>query len=535
MSIVSSTVDFLQQEPLWRIAEHAVAAASIVASAKWAISNVSVKSVLSVILNTVPGARNAVNRQIESEVEKTVANLFPATLEDKLQISGVPATVGIPAVGVDPTVLLERMKVIHEALDMRPETGECFAYVYDLSEKHDKLMTDVYEVFGRLNALNPSAFKSLRKFEIEVVQMSLSLVSAPTTACGTMTSGGTESILCALKTYRDRARALGWRGELEVVAPETVHPAFDKGAHYFGLKVVHVPIDQVTMRPKLADYANAINRHTILLVCSAPQYPHGVVDPVQEIATLARKHQLPLHVDACVGGFVLPWVERLGYDVPLWDFRIPEVTSISADLHKYGFAPKGASVILYRDDSIRRFQFFVYSSWPGGLFASSTVAGTRPGGPIACAWATLHELGQDGYMKQMMLLMETSKYFQQQINSIPHLRVLGVPSMTLVSFASDSMNVHAIADAMESHFGWKLERQQNPAAIHMTVMAPHVRERERIMSDLKKAVEIVEANPSLQKEGSAAMYGMVATIPAADIVDSFLASFLSHVYGVRKS
>lgn len=529
MSAVEHAIAWLRRESTPRVVEHVVVAGltvHIIHKVYRTGVRRTAKNIVSFLISSVPGVRGSIEAKVEEEVKASVKEMFSA-----VDVDGLPARAVIPATGMSAEDILAVMSRAHHALDMRPETGECFAYVYHLSDEHDELMSRVWSIFGKLNALNPSAFQSLRKFEVDVIAMSANLMHGDDTVCGAMTSGGTESILCAIKAYREWAKV--HRPDAlhpEIVAPITVHPAFDKACHYFGIRLVHVPIDPVTMKPLQKDVRSAITRNTILLVCSAPQYPHGVVDPVSEFAQLADEFQLPLHVDACVGGFVLPWLEELGYEVPTWDFRIPQVTSITADLHKFGFVPKGASVVLYRNDSLRRHQYFAVGSWPGGLFVSPGIIGTRSGGPIACAWATLHELGHKGYCDAFKLLMETSQYLQKEINNTEHLRVYGKPDLNLVSFGSDTINVLAVADVMDKEYGWKLERQQLPPAVHMTVMIPHAQRKEQLITDLRKAVAAVVERPSLASQGSAAMYGMVAKIPDDTIVDGFLTSFMANVY-----
>jgi len=253
-------------------------------------------------------------------------------------------------------------------------------------------------LFFSENALNPTVFPSLRRMETEVVAMTAALLGGDEHTVGNMTSGGTESLLMAVLTAREWGRAHKPDVQApEMVLPATAHPAFEKAAHYFGVRPVHVPVGP-DLRADVERMRAAITPRTVLLVGSAPSYPHGVVDPIVEIAQVAQEHGLLCHVDACVGGFELPFLRRLGYPVPDFDFQVPGVTSMSADLHKYGYAAKGASVVLYRDSALRRHQFFAYTDWPGGVYASATLAGTRPAGPIAAAWAVLHYLGEEGYL-----------------------------------------------------------------------------------------------------------------------------------------
>lgn len=301
---------------------------------------------------------------------------------------------------------------------MDAENGRAFAYTYttttdmgdlakclgsayskftesstsDLAD-HDTMLSEVWSTFMHTNALNPMMYPSLRKFETEIISMTAWMLNGDDKSCGALTSGGTESILMAVKAYRDRAKKL--RPNItkpNMIVPTTIHPAFEKAGHYFGVELIHIDLeDDMRVNVKLVE--KAINRNTILLVGSAPQYCHGVVDPIQKLSDIALSHGLPLHVDACFGGFMLPWLEKLGYDIPTFDFRIPGVTSMSADVHKYGYSSKGASVILYRNEELRSHQYFAYGSWPGGLFGSPSLTGSRPGGMIAAAWAAL--VGED--------------------------------------------------------------------------------------------------------------------------------------------
>jgi sphinganine-1-phosphate aldolase len=274
--------------------------------------------------------------------------------------------------------------------------------------------------------------------------------------------------------------------------------------------------------------ARALGRRTIGMVASAPQYPHGVVDPIAELGAIAERRGLPLHVDACVGGFALPWLERLGRRVPVWDFRVPGVTSISADLHKFGYAGKGASVLLWRSlDDLRR-QIFVATDFPGGIYASPTLLGTRPGGPIAAAWASLMALGEDGYLALARAAAEAADRLRAGITAIPGLRVLGRPDATIVTYASD-LDVYAIADRLEAR-GWSVDRQHRPASIHLTVTANHADVVDEYLVDLRIAVDEVRANPRLAKSGSAPMYGMAGRFPLRRLVAANVRKMIAEIY-----
>ena len=405
--------------------------------------------------------------------------------------------------------------------------GRVFSLVYHAGEAHEALLEQAHGMYASANLLNPLAFKSLKQLEKEIVQSAGALFHC-SGAVGTVTSGGTESILCAVAAYRDRARRKKpWIRWPELVVPKTIHPAFDKAAHYFGVKLVKVDVDG-EMRADVRKMAKAIGWRTIGLVASAPQYPHGVIDPIAELGELAMKHGLPLHVDACVGGFVLPWLEKLGRQIPKWDFRVPGVTSISADLHKYAYAGKGASLLLWRSLDDMKFQIFVATDFPGGIYASPTMIGTRPGGPIAAAWAALQSVGEDGYLELARRAALAADALRAGVQAIPGLKLLGRPDATIVSYTS-GLDVYAIADRLEAR-GWSVDRQHRPSSIHLTVTANHAPIVDTYLADLRAAVDEVRKDPSLAKSGSAPMYGMAAKMPIRRLVASNVRKVIAEMY-----
>ncbi len=383
-----------------------------------------------------------------------------------------------------------------KARDAAWKQGRVFSLVYYAGEEVLDVLREAALLFFSENALNPLAFPSLRRMETEVVAMVAGLLGGDEDTVGTMTSGGTESILLAVKAARDWAREHRPTPDVpEIVAPSTVHPAFDKAAHYFGLRLVRVPVGP-DFRADVEAMRKAITPNTILLVGSAPSYPQGVMDPIPELATLAQEHGLLFHVDACVGGLFLPFLRRLGYPVPDFDFRVPGVTSMSADLHKYGYAAKGASVVLYRSAALRKYQFFVSTDWSGGIYASPGIAGTRPAGPIAAAWAVMHFLGEEGYLRLTRQVMETVERLRQGIEAIPGLHILGEPVMSILAVGSSRYDIYEIADAMALR-GWHLDRQQRPPSLHLTVTPAHAAVVKAFLEDLEAAVrQVVRPDPA---------------------------------------
>jgi glutamate/tyrosine decarboxylase-like PLP-dependent enzyme len=293
------------------------------------------------------------------------------------------------------------------------------------------------------------------------------------------------------------------------------------------VKAVKVPVDS-SQRVDLNAVKAALNENTIMLVGSAPQYPHGVMDPIADLAALAKSKGIGMHVDACVGGFMLPFLKKLGMDIPPFDFSVDGVTSMSADLHKYGFTAKGASVVLYKDADLRRFQFFVSKDWPGGLFGSPSVTGTRPAGSIAAAWATLNALGESGYLRLYRDLIETVKKFRAGVEAAG-LKIIGSPVGTILSYEAKDANIHVIADLMEKK-GWFVDRQMSPDSIHLTITPANAPIVNQYCADLKESYEYAKAHPELGGEGMAAMYGMVAKIPDPTMVNQFLYQYMDQRY-----
>jgi sphinganine-1-phosphate aldolase len=381
--------------------------------------------------------------------------------------------------------------------------GKIWSLVYFAGDDVADVLKDAYSAAFFTNGLGPGAFKSLRKFESEVIAMTAGLLSLPE-ATGNMTSGGTESILMAVKTARDSARAEKDVTQPEMVIPVTAHPAFDKAAQYLGVKAIHTGLRD-DLRADPDEMRRAITPNTAMIVGSAPNYPFGTIDPIPEIAAMALEHGIPCHVDACLGGYLLPFLERMGYAVPPWDFRVTGVASISADLHKYGYSARGASAVMYRDAAYRRHQFFAQTDWPGGLYGSPTMTGSRPGGAVAAAWAVLTYLGDDGYKRLAKVIMGTTCTLIDGINGIEGLYVLGKPDMSVFAIASDTLDIYAVGDALDA-LGWHPDRQQKPPALHFMVTPAHEKIVEPFLADLREAVRKVAAGEATAS-GRAAVYG----------------------------
>lgn len=439
----------------------------------------------------------------------------------------------MPKHGTSRDELTRRMEKYRHA-DGDAAGARLFSLVYATRPDVTEVAKDAYSRFFAENALNPMTFPSLRRFESEVLAMAQELFHAPEGAAGTMSSGGSESLLLAVKTARDWARAT----RPEVIAPEmlvpcTAHPALHKAAHMVGVRPVLVPV-RTDLTADVEAAKELFSERTVLVVGSAPQYPHGVMDPIAELAALAESRGALCHVDACLGGFLLPWVERLGHDVPRWDFRVRGVTSISADLHKYAYAAKGASTVIYRTRALRRYQHFVHADWPGGLFGSPSVLGTRPGGAIAAAWAVMSYLGEEGYLDLARQAMDATAKIAHGIRETPGLCVLGSPVMSCLAIGADAsaiagpdgegLDLYVLADRMQAR-GWRMDRQQSPASLHLTISPAHDTVAQTFIEDLRACTHEV-ASSGAKAEGAAAMYGMLGKLPDRAMVREALLDFM---------
>jgi len=481
-------------------------------------------------LRRLPAVRKMIEQEYEAILPELERSLKPYRTE-------YPACRAIPAVGRDRAEILCEMRALQAREQERWKHGFVSGAVYHGQPEHVDFLNQVYALNSQANPLHADVWPSSARYEAEVVAMTASMLGAgegpadeAQRVCGTVTSGGTESILLAMKTYRDWARETRGITRPEMVLPVSAHAAFDKAAHYFGLKAVRIPVT-ADCQADVAAARRAINRNTAVVVGSAPSFPHGAIDPIAELSELARRRGIGFHCDACLGGFVLPWAERLGYPVPPFDFRLPGVTSMSADTHKYGYAAKGTSVVLYRGEALRRFQYYTITEWPGGLYFSPTLAGSRPGALSAAAWAALVSIGEQGYLEATRKILETGAAIRQAVEAIPELRVLGHP-LWVIAFTSDTLDIYRVLDAM-SRRGWSLNGLHKPAAVHLCVTLRHTQPgvAQQFASDIAAAVAEVRLNPQAAG-GMAPVYGLGATLPFRGVVADLLKRYLDVLYKV---
>jgi glutamate/tyrosine decarboxylase-like PLP-dependent enzyme len=431
---------------------------------------------------------------------------------------------GFDEEGLGAEAVVRELDAIARSEDGVWADGRCSGTIYCGDRAIYELIAKAYGHFSYVNVLQRDMCPSQTRFESEIIAMTLDMLHGEAARerglepCGVIGSGGSESIISAIYTHREWGRATKGITAPEMILPDTAHVAFDKGAHYFGVKVITAPVDPVTTLVDVDFVRKQINRNTVLLVGSAGNYPYGTIDPIAALSDLAVEHDVGLHVDGCLGGFILPWGERLGYDIPPFDFRHPGVTTISADTHKYGYGPKGTSVLLFRDKALRRHLYFARPDWKGGMYASPGMGGSRSGGLIAATWAVMVALGRQGYLDKARRVFETAFAMQAEVKKQSALRLMGSPTFCF-SFTSDAFDIYHVNDFMKQR-GWRFNGQQFPSAIHMCVTGPQTQSGvpERFGADLVEAV-VYARNPDRPIPRSGALYGGQGTRAMAKDLD----------------
>ena len=434
----------------------------------------------------------------------------------------------------------EKDDIIRELTTMADEengkwkNGRVSGTFYHAGDEHRAFLNTIFSLFSHVNVLQVDLCPSMSKFESEIVSMTAAMLNADAVkainpgdeVCGSVTFGGSESIMMAMKVYRDRARVENNITEPEVILPITAHPAFHKAGEYFKIKMVLAPVSDSDFRVIPEELEKLINSNTVAIVASAGNYPYGLIDPLDRLSEIALKHGIGFHVDGCLGGFILPWIERLGYRVPVFDFRLPGLTSMSCDTHKFGYGLKGNSVVLYRNTKLRRYQYFQMADWPGGIYASPSMTGSRSGGLSASTWAAMVYLGEEGYLSAAKAVMEVADAIKEGISGIPEIQIIGDPTF-IVSFRSSAVDIFLVNDYMRSK-GWRFNGLQNPAALHFCstmpqTMVPGI--AEQLVEDLRAGVEYAKSNAGT-KAASSALYGLSGSLEGrAQLVEVLYATF----------
>lgn len=501
-----------------------------------------------------PGVRDKVQRDVQEAISK---------LESKLVAQG-PGTsryLTLPKEGWTPEQVQGELLKLNEMEHVRWEDGRVSGGVYHGGSELIKLQSAAFEKFIVANPIHPDVFPGVRKMEAEIVAMVLAMFNAPPGSAGVMTSGGTESILMACLSAKQKAFHERGVTEPEMyvlyipvsqassskktlipfsprIIPESAHPAFLKAGFYFGITVHQAPCPAPAYSVHVPAISRLINRNTILLVGSAPSFAHGIIDDITSLSRLALRKSLPLHIDCCLGSFLMPFLSQAGFPTVPFDFLLKGVTSISCDTHKYGFAPKGTSTLLYRTARLRTYQYFISPSWSGGVYASPSMAGSRPGSLIASCWASLMAQGESGYISSCHAIVGAARKFESAIAPLhDDLTIIGTPQVSVVAMTSTTLNIYDIADAMSAR-GWSLNALQNPPGLHVAFTLPLVAALDRLVADLTAAVhEVKEAADGLRAAGSApakgdtaALYGVAGSLPNKSVVVQLASGFLDTLY-----
>ena len=443
----------------------------------------------------------------------------------------------LPEHGRERKEILAELAEIATEEDSSWETGQISGSYYCGDHEHYDYMNEAFGLFGHVNALQRDVCPSGTKFEGEIIAMTLDMLHADSvtdsTPAGIVTSGGTASITHALLAYREQARALRKITTPNVIKPETAHAAFDKACHLFGIELRVAPVDPTTATVDVDAVAALMDDNTIAIIGSACNYGYGTVDPIPELGALAQSRGAGLHVDGCLGGFILPWGQELGYDIPLFDFRVAGVTSISADTHKYGYGLKGSSVLAVRDKSLRNSQYFYLTDWTGGKYCSPGMDGSRSLGLLAATWASMVAYGKDGYRSHARDIFSTADKMKDAIRSHPELQIIGSPTFCF-AFNSDVFDIYHVNDFMRLR-GWRFNGQQYPNSIHMAVTGPQTQPgvAEKFATDLADAVQYGIDNKG-EPAGSAAIYGGVAGGLTSD-ADEFIKAVMADMMDNQQS
>ncbi|KAI5960229.1 DPL1 [Candida margitis] len=451
----------------------------------------------------------------------------------------------LPNKGLSNTAVNDELVKLQDLKHTDWINGRVSGAVYHGGDDLLKLQSEAYHKYSVANQLHPDVFPGVRKMEAEVVAMVLDIFNAPDGACGCTTSGGTESLLLTGLAAREYAKRHKGVTAPEVIAPITVHAGIEKACYYFGMKLHKVDLDPKTYKVDIGKVKRLINKNTVLLVGSAPNYPHGIIDDIEALSKLAVKYDIPLHVDACLGSFIVTFLEASkvhgSRKLPVFDFRLPGVTSISCDTHKYGFAPKGSSIIMYRSPKMRECQYYISSDWTGGMYGSPTLAGSRPGALMVGCWATLVHIGREGYRKNCFDIVSATMKLREAIETNPvlskYLEVIGDPLGSVIAFKvrsnqAKNLSIYELGDLLGKK-GWHFATLQHPAALHFALTRLTVPVIDELIGDLvsstEKAVEYVKEHGQTTGD-TAAMYGVAGSIHTAGLADKLIAAFLDSMY-----
>jgi sphinganine-1-phosphate aldolase len=477
--------------------------------------------------------RFALSIFIEKEIAKALAGMSFKAVARTSEVTKLPEK----AMGKE--TVLEQLRVMR-AQDDDYRDGTLSGTVYHGGDEHTKFINEAMELYQWTNPLHTENFPSVRVMEAEIVKMVVNMYNGSDEdgQCGAVTTGGSESIMMAVKVYRDMA--LHERGitSPNLVVPITIHPAFDKACEYFRIEIIKVPVDGKSGKVCPAELERYINQNTIAIAGSAPNYPYGTVDPLEALSEIAVRRDVPMHVDACLGGFVVPFLSRAGVeDAPVADFRLPGVTTISADTHKFGFAPKGTSCVLYRSQALRRYQFFTVADWPGGLYASPSAPGSKPGNVIAGTWAAMMAHGYEGYVEAAKAIEANMRKVKAGIEAIEGMYILGSPQASSVAFSTDEVDIYQLMERIQKLRGWTLNSLQFPHGAVFSLTLVHTRGTitDQFLEDLRTCFhELVRERDASGKGvtaiGGPTMYGGQQKIGDRTILQDMARGYFNAYY-----
>lgn len=480
----------------------------------------------------IPWVRNTIQGKLREMEEGMRHDIVKAP-------EGYSVNYALPAVGLTEHDLFDKLTSLSELKgpSLRIKQGKISGTVYaggeDL-EGYTAMLTKAYGMFAWTNPLHPGVFPGVRQMEAEVIAMTAQLFGGDDKTVGAMTSGGTESIVMALKAYRDHALEERGITKPNIVCPRTAHPAFDKACQFFNIHIRKIQEDPVTRKADVNAMRRAMDSNTICLVGSCPQYPHGAVDPIEELAALALSKGVGLHVDCCLGSFIVCMMRKAGFPFPLFDFSVAGVTSISCDTHKYGLSPKGSSVIMYRNAGLRKYQYSIFADWPGGCYGTSGVSGSRPGALIAATWAALMHHGLAGYIRNAQKIIDVTHRIAAGIRLIPGLVLLCEPEASVVCWTSDVFDINRLANSFVHERGWDVNFLQFPPSVHIAVTMVHTTPGvvELFLKDLAECCAPLMATPGEKASGAGAIYGVAQTVPDRSIIDDVVRTFLDLTFEI---
>ena len=477
------------------------------------------------LMSYIPAIRERIDKEL-NDINQTFEQQALERTKD-----APPFVVRLPIKSLNSKEILEKVTQYVKLGDYDWQSGKVSGTVYRIDTDLLHLMGDIYSIASYTNPLHPDVFPGICKMEAEVVRMACNLFNGDEESCGTMTSGGTESILLACKTYRDYARHVKGIKYPEMIMPTTAHSAFDKAAQYLKIRTRVIPVNPHSYTACIKSMKRAITRNTIMLVGSTPNFPYGTMDNIEAISKLGEKYNIPVHVDACLGGFLICFMSEAGFNVPPFDFKLPGVTSISADTHKYAYAPKGSSIILYRNKKLRHYQYTITTDWPGGIYGSPTVSGSRAGGIIASCWAALMYFGHNGYLEATKKIVDTTKYIENRLRRLDGIFIFGTPATSVIAMGSNVFHIYKLSEGLNAK-GWSLNTLQFPSGIHLCVTYVHTQPgvADQFLDDVETELRLILKNPQTPVEGTLAIYGMSQSIPDRSIVGDFAKSFLDSMY-----